>query len=79
MEPTFSDFKSRGFDLLASPLEHADRLERLMLLLSLAMYRWGRVGREDAWHCPTPLEKKTHAQTDPDQVRFRKWYRGAVS
>lgn len=25
MEPTFSDFKSRGFDLEASQLEHADR------------------------------------------------------
>jgi hypothetical protein len=28
IEPTFSDFKSRGFHLENSQLEHADRLDR---------------------------------------------------
>jgi hypothetical protein len=59
IEPMFSDFKGRGFDLEDSQLEHADRLERLLLLvMSLAMHWCVRVGQEDALHSPTPLEKK---------------------
>ncbi len=58
IEPTFSDFKSRGFDLEASQLEHAERLERLILIMALAMYWCVRVDRDDALHRPTPLEKK---------------------
>jgi hypothetical protein len=58
IKPTFSDFKSRGFDLEDSQLEHADRLERLILIMALAMYWCVQVGRDDAWHHPTPLEKK---------------------
>jgi hypothetical protein len=58
IEPTFSDFKSRGFDLQDSQLEHADRLERLILIMALAMYWCVQVGRDDALQCPTPLEKK---------------------
>ena len=61
IEPTFSDFKSRGFDLEASQLEHADRLERLILIMALAMYWCVQVGRDDAVHRPTPLEKKPSA------------------
>jgi hypothetical protein len=34
IEPTFSDFKSRG----CSQLKHADRLERLLLIMALAMH-----------------------------------------
>jgi hypothetical protein len=41
-----------------SQLEHADRLERLILIMSLAMYWCVRVGRDDALNSPTPLEKK---------------------
>ena len=59
IEPTFSDFKSRGFDLEASQLEHAERLERLILIMSLAMYWRVRVGRDDALRRPTPLEKNS--------------------
>ena len=58
IEPTFSDCKSRGFDLQASQLEHANHLERLILIRSLAMYWYAHVGRDDTLHCPTPLEKK---------------------
>lgn len=58
IEPTFSDFKSRGFDLEDSQLEHADRLERLILIMALAMYWCVRIGRDDARQRPTPLEKK---------------------
>ncbi len=58
IEPMFSDFKERGFELGDSQLEHADRLERLILIMSLAMYWCVRVGQHDALHRPTPLEKK---------------------
>ena len=54
IEPMFSDFKGRGFDLEDSQLWHADRLERLVLVMSLAMHWCVR----DALRRPTPLEKK---------------------
>lgn len=38
IEPMFSDFKSRGFGITKSQLKHADRLERLILILTLALY-----------------------------------------
>jgi hypothetical protein len=58
IEPMFSDFKGRGFDLGRSQLGHADRLERLVLVMALAMYWCVRVGQSDAEDRPTPLEKK---------------------
>lgn len=65
IEPMFSDFKGRGFDLEDSQLEHADRLERLVLVMSLAMHWCVRVGRDDALNCPTPLEKKPKRKATP--------------
>jgi hypothetical protein len=38
IESMFSDFKSRGFGLTESHLQHADRFERLILVLALALY-----------------------------------------
>ena len=65
IEPTVADFKSRGFDLEASPLEQADRLARLMLIMALARYWCVQVGRDDALPCPTPLEKKRKRRPTP--------------
>lgn len=65
IEPTFSDFKSRGFDLEASQLEHAERLERLILIMALAMHWCVRIGRDDALHRPTVLEKKPARRPTP--------------
>jgi hypothetical protein len=65
IEPTFSDFKSRGFDLEASQLEQAERLERLILIMALAMYWCVRVGRDEALHRPTALEKKLKRKPTP--------------
>ncbi len=48
IESMFSDFKSRGFDLQDSQLDHADRLQRLMLIMALAMHWCVRIGRDDA-------------------------------
>lgn len=58
IEPMFSDFKGRGFDLEDSQPERAGRLGRLLLVMSLAINGCVRVGQEDALHRPTPLEKK---------------------
>jgi hypothetical protein len=59
IEPLFSDFKSRGFALEDSQLDHPDRLERLLLIMSLAIYWCVSIGRYDARHHPTALEKKS--------------------
>jgi hypothetical protein len=44
IESLFSDLKSRGFDLSSSHLRHADRLSRLLLIVSIAMYWCVSVG-----------------------------------
>lgn len=58
IEPLFSDLKGRGFHLEHSQLQHADRLERLLLMMALAVYWCVALGQEDARNHPTPLEKK---------------------
>ena len=58
IEPTFSDFKSRGFQLEDTQLQAPDRLDRLILIMTLAMYWCVRIGRDDALYNPTSLEKK---------------------
>lgn len=65
IEPLFSDFKGRGFALGDSQLEHADRLERLLLIMALALYWCVHVGQEDARHRPPPLEKKRQRRATP--------------
>ena len=65
IEPTFADFKSRGFELADSQLQHADRLERLLLIMALAMHWCVRMGQEDALLRPTPLEKKARRRPIP--------------
>ena len=58
IEPTFSDFKSRGFQLEDTQLQAPERLDRLILIMTLAMYWCVQVGRYDALYNPTPVEKK---------------------
>lgn len=58
IEPLFSDYKSRGFDLEATQLRAPDRLDRLLLIMALALYWCSRIGQEEARDHPTPLEKK---------------------
>jgi hypothetical protein len=48
----FSDFKSRGFGIEDTQLRYADRLDRLVMALYVA------VSTGQAVHCPTPSEKK---------------------
>ncbi|AFL72513.1 transposase [Thiocystis violascens] len=65
IEPMFSDVKGRGFDLEDSQLQHAERLERLVLIMALAMYWCVRAGRDEGLNDPTPLEKKSRRRTTP--------------
>lgn len=65
IEPTFSDFKGRGFELEDSHLEQADRLERLILIMALAMHWCVRIGQDDAVQRPTPVEKKRSHKAIP--------------
>ncbi len=59
IEPMFSDFKSRGFGVEDTQIQHPDRLARLLLVMALALYAAVSTGRRDAETNPTPAEKKT--------------------
>jgi len=56
IENMFSDFKSRGFSLMQTQLRFADRLERLILILSIALHWAVSMG---LWH---EKEHKDHAE-----------------
>lgn len=57
IEPMFSDYKSRGFNLEDTHLEAPDRLGRMLLLMALALYWCTDVGHRDSIENPTPTEK----------------------
>jgi hypothetical protein len=59
IEPMFSDFKSRGFGVEDTQIQHPDRLSRLLLIMALAIYIAVSTGQWDAETNPTPAEKKT--------------------
>ena len=59
IEAMFSDFKSRGFGIEDTHIYHADRLSRLVLVMSLALYAAVSTGIWDATNNPSPSEKKT--------------------
>ena len=73
IEPMFSDFKSRGFQLENTQLRAADRLDRLLLIMALAMYWCVRVGHEEARDHPTPLEKKRKNKPIPRIGALESW------
>ena len=56
IENMFSDFKSRGFSLMKTRIRFADRLERLILVLSIALHWAVSMG---LWH---EKEHKDHAE-----------------
>jgi hypothetical protein len=58
IEPMFADFKSRGFGIEETHLRYPDRLDRLILVMALALYVAVSTGQWDAVHHPTPSEKK---------------------
>jgi len=58
IEPMFSDFKSRGFGLEDTQIRYADRLERLILVMALALHFAVSTGQWDIANHATPSEKK---------------------
>jgi hypothetical protein len=58
IEPMFSDFKSRGFGIEDTQIRYPDRLDRLLLVMALALYWAVSTGCWDEAHHPTPDEKK---------------------
>lgn len=59
IEPMFSDFKSRGFGVEDTQIQHSDRLARLLLVMALALYCAVSTGQWDAEHHPVPAEKNS--------------------
>ncbi len=57
IEPMFSDFKSRGFGIQDTQIQYSDRLGRLILVMSLALYWAVSTGMWDAAENLTPNEK----------------------
>ena len=57
IEAMFSDFKTRGFNLEDSQIARTDRLDRLVLVLALALHWAVSTGMWDAAENPTPAEK----------------------
>jgi len=64
IEAMFSDYKTRGFNLEDSQIKRADRLDRLVLVLSHALYWAVSAGMWDAMENKTPAEKKTRKRAE---------------
>ena len=58
LEAMFSDFKTRGFNLEDSQITRTDRLDRLVLVLALALHWAVSTGMWDAVANRTPAEKR---------------------
>lgn len=58
IEAMFSDFKSRGFGLEDSQLQRTDRMDRLILVMTLALYWAVSTGMWAARNAALPAEKK---------------------
>ena len=62
IEAMFSDFKSRGFGLENSQLQRVDRMARLILVMTLALYWAVSTGMWAAENAALPVEKKRTAR-----------------
>ena len=62
IEAMFSDFKSRGFGLENSQLQRVDRMDRLILVMTLALYWAVSTGMWAAENAALPAEKKRKAR-----------------
>ena len=58
IEPMFSDFKSRGFGITKTQLQHADRIERLILVLTVALFWAASTGMAPPEKLPNHTQKK---------------------
>ena len=58
IECLFSDFKSRGFGITKTQLKHSERIERLILVLTIALY----------WAVSTGMKPKISVQTKKNKA-----------
>jgi hypothetical protein len=64
IEAMFSDYKSRGFGLMQSQIQRPDRLEKLILIMAIAMYWAVSCGlEEEVASNPNPSSKKPPAHS----------------
>ena len=64
LEAMFSDFKSRGFGLEDSQLQRTDRMDRLILVMSLALNWAVSTGRWASENAALPIEKNARAASE---------------
>ena len=72
IEAMFTSFKSRGFGLEDSPLQRTDRMDRLILVMALALY----------WAVPTGMWRPRTPRSPPKKdatARPKKVARGPMS
>jgi hypothetical protein len=75
IEPMFSDFKSRGFGIEDTQIRYPDRLDRLILVMALALYWAVSTGLWDAAHHSIPSEKKSITDQPKKVARSRtSWF-----
>lgn len=68
VETLFGALKSRGFDLEATHVSHADRLEKLLALLAFA-FAWAHHVGEWLHETVAPVKKKTHGRASRSLFR----------
>jgi len=59
IELMFSDFKTRGFQLEDTQLEYPDQVDRLILMMALAMYCASWLGKRTRKFIQLPLKKSS--------------------
>ena len=75
----FSDFKSRGFGVEDTQIQHPDRLARLLLVMTLGIYTAVSTGQWDAQTNPTPAGKRGEASAEKGRaVENRALYQGST-
>ncbi len=70
IEAMFSDYKTCGFNMEDSQIERTDRLDRLVMVLSLALYWAVSTGMWDAKQHKTPAEKRRGRTTQKHRTRL---------
>lgn len=70
IEALFSDFKTRGFGLEDSQLRYPDRLERLILIMTLALLWSAFSGAFDAFKNSLPYEQKQGKKAKRSKLSF---------
>ena len=69
IEALFSDFKSRGFGITQTHLSHAERIERLILVLTVALFFAVSTAMQPDENAPKYTQKNLSQPDIPIQKR----------